>query len=448
MDYNNAYSQAVEEYCLRTKRSQEAYQKAKQVMPGGDTRTTSYYKPYTISVEKAAGSKLIDLDGNEYLDFLCNYTSIIHGYVHPLIEKRVQAAMALGTAVPASIPEQAQLAQIICERVPSIELVRFCNSGTEATMFAIRAARAFKGRDGIIKMEGGYHGSTDLVEFSVKPSITPGLKRSQIEPTPDSAGVPMNVGRDIFIAPFNDLGAIEAILKNKAKEIAAIIVEPMMGAAGIIPAQPGYLAGLRRLADEYDVLLIFDEVQSFRLAVGGAQERYNVIPDITALGKIIGGGFPVGAFGGRAEIMEPFDPSNPKKIGHGGTFNGNRITMAAGVASMELLDKEAINHLEKLAQRLENQLKSAIALYSIPASITRAGSLLNLHFTTEPPLNYAATHSPNKKLLPLYHLEMLNRGIFSAPRGAFVLSTVMTEEEIDTAAKAFRDVMQKIAQFV
>lgn len=261
-------------------------------------------------------------------------------------------------------------------------------------------------------------------------------------------GVPARVACDVYSVPFNDGEAMERLLIQRAKEIAAVIVEPVMGSAGAIPPLPGYLEGLRELANRYDVLLIFDEVQTLRLSTGGAQSKYQVTPDLTALAKIIGGGFPVGAFGGRADIMSLFDPAQSTSLSHGGTFNGNRVTMAAGIASMELLDEHAIHRLETLAERLESGMRETIERLAVPASITRAGSLLHVHFTEQPPINYSSTLHSRNDLATLLHIELINRGIFTAPRGMWNLSTVMTDSHIEQAVQAFTDSMCVIAKCV
>ncbi|MGG1664660.1 aspartate aminotransferase family protein [Brevibacillus sp. NRS-1366] len=436
MDQQYAFAIAEREYLLRTKKSREMYKAAQRVMPGGDTRTTVFFSPYPITVNSGGGPELQDIDGNRYLDFLNNYTSTIHGHAHPKILQKVNHALTFGTSYASVIEEQITLAEILSERVPGIQRVRFCNSGSEATMFAIRAARAFTNRAGLIKMDGGYHGTHETVQSEF----------SSAQQAPVSMGIPVHVTQDVYVVPFNDLEAVERLLIQRANEIAAILVEPVMGAAGVIPPQPGYLTGLRELANKYDVILIFDEVQTLRLSTGGAQSKYQVTPDLTALGKIIGGGFPVGAYGGRADIMSLFDPAQSKPLSHGGTFNGNRITMVAGIASMELLDEQAITHLDKLGQRLESRMLETIERFAVPASITRAGSLLNVHFTVTPPIDYSSTHSSCKDLAKLLHLELLNRGIYTAPRGMWNLSTVMTEIHIDQAVEAFSDSMQLIAK--
>lgn len=449
MNLKTTYSEAKQRYLNRTKNSEKQHKVAQQFMPGGVTRFTTFHHPYPVTIIRAEGPVLYDADNNRYLDFINNYGSLIHGHAHPTIVRRVQSSVESASAVSASIPEQIELAQILCERVASIDQIRFCNSGLEATMFAIRAARAFTGRTSFIKMEGGYHGLHDAVEFSIHPPVSPGELKTVWEPIPTSAGISQNVSRDVYIAPFNNVKAIENILLEKAHEIAGIIVEPVMGVAGIIPPLPGYLAELRRLADQYNVLLIFDEVQTLRLDVGGAQSLYDVKADLTAMAKIIGGGFPVGAFGGRADIMSLFDPNRKGHVSHGGTFSGNNITMTAGIASMQMLDKGAIDRLEVLSSRLENGMKNAIEKFAIPASITRVGSMMNVHFTEQPPIDYATAHmSSSKEITNLVHIELMNHGIFASPRGTWYLSTAMTDLHIAETVKGFTEVMQKVSHVV
>lgn len=448
MDIMQIYSSAEQTYRLRTRKSEQAYEIAQQYFPGGVTRNTNYYAPYPITVVHSEGAVLHDADGNQYLDYINNYGSIIHGHAHPEIVKRVQSALQSGSAVAASIPEQIELARIICERVPSIEKLRYCMSGLEATMFAIKTARAFMGRAGIIKMEGGFHGYHDIVEHSVKPPVSSEVSNPFWKPIPNSLGLSKRIAEEVYVAPFNNADAVEAILKENADNIAAIIVEPVLGASGTIPPLPGYLAELRRLADRYNVLLIFDEVLTLRMDYGGAQGYYNVVPDLTTTAKIIGGGFPIAAFGGRADVMSIVDPGRSEHVIHSGTFSGNNVSVVAGIASMQLLNREAISRLEALSQRLVDGINQAIERFAIPASICRATSMLTLHFTAQPPVDYASASASRKDLLKVVHLEMMNNGIFMSPRGAMYLSTAMTEAHIDQTVQAFTSVMEKIAKFV
>ncbi len=443
--YQQAYEAAVQKYMQKTPKSKENFNRAKQVLAGGETRTVAYYHPYPLTIETANGSRLTDSDGNIYIDFLNNYTSMIHGHSHPTITKAIADVLEKGTCIPAILPEQVELAEILCQRLPSVDRIRFCNSGTEATMFAVRTARAFNGKDAIIKMEGGYHGTTDWAEYSMVNSDP--VNRNPLKPIPESKGISHNAGKDLYIVPFNDLDAVEQTLAAHADEISAIIVEPVLGSLGIICPKPGYLQGLRILADKYDVLLIFDEVQTFRLSLGGAQELYGVTPDITAIAKIFGGGLPIGAFGGREDIMAVYDKTLAESISHTGTFNGNRPAMAGGIAAMKLLDQAAIDKLERLGSRLEMGLKKTIDDYQVPFSINRAGSLLQIHMVPKSPHNWLTVVAgfPLLPICVLLHLELLNRGVFIATRGTIALSTVMNEEDIDFAIQAFTESVASIA---
>lgn len=445
---DDIYKKAVETYKVKTKLSAKAYEKASQYMAAGETRSVSYFAPYPITMDYGKGSKIYDIDGNVYIDFVNNYTSLLHGHAHPVITKAMIEAAGKGVCSPVAFSEQILLAKLLCERVPGVERIRFCNSGTEATMFAVRAARAYTRKDGIVKMLGGYHGTTDMFEYSVSPDKSKITSHSMYHPIPDSLGISENAGKDMYIVPFNDLPAAEAMLKSNHEKIAAVIVEPFLGAGGVIPAKEGYLQGLRELTEKYGVLLIFDEVQALRLSTGGAQKKYQVIPDLSAFGKIIGGGLAVGAFGGKEEIMDVF---NRKKEGHltqSGTFNGNRVTMAAGLAALSLYDEEAVIKLENMSEYMEGTFEKVIQETEVSACVTRAGSILNIHFQKEKPYDYLSKTDVDKKIMDLYFLELLNRGIFHATRGMWVLSTVTTKEDIDKAGTALREVLTIVKPYL
>lgn len=447
MRYEEALRQERDLYMKRTPKSKAAFEKAKRCLAGGECRSIACFDPYPFTVDYGEGCRIHDLDGNVYLDFLNNYTSLIHGHAHPALTKAISEAAAKGTACPAGIPEQVELAEILCGRMEHVDLVRFCNSGTEATMFAVRAARAYKKRDGVIKMLGGYHGTHDVVEFSVSPKITSGVDLKR--PIANEPGVPSASGEDVYIARYNSLEDVEDILRAHADRIACILVEPFLGTTGMIPAKPGYLQGLRRLADQYGVLLVIDEVQGLRLSTGGAQKKFGVRADLCSFGKIIGGGLAVGGFGGRGDIMSLYDHyGNDFPLKQSGTFNGNRPTMAGGVAAMKLLDEAAIQCLETLGARLEEGMERAIAERALNMSVTREGSLLNIHFVKEPPYDYETAYADHNPAAPLWYLAMLNSGVFPAPRGLFVLSTVMTEAEVDKASEAFAHSLDVIAPYI
>jgi glutamate-1-semialdehyde 2,1-aminomutase len=354
----------------------------------------------------------------------------------------IDAQVSCGTVFGAPARVQIKLAEMICERVPGIEHVRFNNSGTEATMMAMRAARAFTGRDIIIKMDGGYHGHHDFAAINVKPDFA-----AKDLPTVSATwpGIPACVLSGMLVAPFNNLAAVERLLQLYGDQVAAIITEPMLGAGGGIAPQPGFLAGLRDLADKYGALLIFDEIITFRLSLGGYQRLAGVIPDLTTLGKIIGGGFPIGAFGGRKEIMAPFDPTHPRNIYHGGTFCGHPVAMAAGAATLEHFGQPEIERINALGERLCTGITEAFRAADLRGRGRGAGSIVQVQWTEE-----EATASAPALLamgragdLPrLLHLELLNRGIFLAPRGLFCISTAMGEAEVDRAISTVAEVLQ------
>jgi glutamate-1-semialdehyde 2,1-aminomutase len=434
-------------YAERTKGSKALDEKAKHRLPGGDTRTATYFFPYPPYMAEGRGCRLVDCDGNVYVDFLNNYTSLIHGHAHPRIVAAAKDQLEKGTVLGAPGEIQIRHAEHLCGRVPSIETVRYCNSGTEATLFAIRAARAHTRKDAIIKMDGGYHGSHDCVDVNV----TPDISGAEFPAAHLERGVPQSVLGDVFIVPFNDLAAAEKTLSAHKDRLAALIVEPVLGAGGGIPPEPGYLQGLRELTRKYSVPLIFDEIISFRMHAGGMQAREGVTPDLTALGKIIGGGFPVGAFGGRHEIMDRFSPFHAENIAHSGTFNGNNITMAAGLEAMELYDQTEADRLNILGDRMRSGFNKAMELTGIHGQVLGLGSVVVVVW--RPGKNTTARHSVESVVsggaLPAFlHLEMLNRGIYFAGRGMFALSTPMTEREVDQAVEAFRRALEKLKPVV
>ena len=428
-------------YLERTKKSKDYYQKAKEYLPGGETRESVSYKPYTTCMDHGRGCRVWDLDGNEYMDFLGNFTSLVHGHCDPDIMEAVRSQIEKGCVLGSTSALQAEHAEMLFDRTPSLEMVRYGNSGTEATQWAIRAARAVTGKDRILKFEGCYHGTHDDAKVSVIPDLSPG---DLPEPRLEGLGIPWSTLQDVAVAPFNDLDAAEKVLKKHEGEIAAIITEPFLASLGVIPPRPGYLKGLRELANKHDVLLILDEVQSFRMSTGGYQEYENVMPDLTALGKLIGGGFPVGAFGGSRGLMDRFDyePSNPKAINHSGTFNGNEVTMAAGIASIRKLDQPAIDRINSLGERLREGCNAALQSLGLKIQVVGVGSLSNIIYTDREVWNahdFAMSYIGAMELQKWVHLELMNRGIYSAKRGEFIISTPMSEREVDTCIQEFKE---------
>jgi len=414
-------------YRKRTPKSLEAFQTAKRYLPGGDTRTAIFFQPYPIWIEKAQGCQITDVDGNEYLDFHNCYTTLVLGHANPRMMEAVRAQLLKGTAHGALMPIVIRWAELICQRVESVEKIRFSNSGTEAVMMAIRVARGFTGKDKIIKMEGGYSGSYDPVVY---PS--------------DATGLPKSVLAESITIPYNNNEAAErAIVENK-DHLAAVIVEGMMGSAGQIPPKDAYLSFLREVTAANNVLLILDEVQCFRIDYGGMQRIFGIKPDLTVFGKLIGGGFPVGATGGREDIMNLFSPK-VQKVKHSGTLNANPITATAGVATLEQLTAEEISRINGLGESLARGIREVFAKLNIKGQITGRGSLQNLHFC--PVLvedGKTAKAVANQDILPLLHLALLERGIFMASRGLFAISTPMTGKEIDLAIKAVEDALSEL----
>jgi glutamate-1-semialdehyde 2,1-aminomutase len=399
-------------------------------MPGGTTRTTTYFEPYPLYIERGEGCRVWDPDGTERIDMLGNYTAMILGHAHPKVVEAIRQQAARGTGFAAANPVEVKLATLLCERVPSLDSVRFCNSGTEATMFAMRLARAFTGRPKIARIEGGYHGTHDYAEVSTHPAVSEAGPPEAPLALPDSIGTPRWVLEQTVVLPFNNPDAAEAIIRREGKELAAVILEPIIGAGGVIAATKEFLERLRGVTRELGILLIFDEVISFRVAPGGAQQLYGVTPDLTTLGKIIGGGLPVAAFGGRADVMELLDPRRQPNIAQGGTYNGHPLGMAAGLATMTELTPDVYEELNRKGDRVSEQLSEVFASHGVPVQVNGVGSLLALHFTDRPVVDYRTMAASDKKKTRDFFLALVNHGVLMAPRAMGALSTPMAEQDI------------------
>lgn len=422
--YENAYRK-------RTAKSREALERARKYMPGGETRATTFFWPYPIWIEKADGYSITDVDGNGYIDFHNCYTALVLGHANPKVMAAVRKQLLKGTVHGALMPIVIRWAELICQRVESIEKVRFSNSGTEAVMMAIRAAREFTGKDKIVKIEWGYSGTYDLVVY---PSAAPGL--------------PKSVLADSITVPYNDKEAAERVIVQNKDQLAAMIVEGMMGSAGQIPPKDDYLNFLREVTAANDVLLILDEVQCFRIDYGGAQRIFGIKPDLTVLGKLIGGGFPVGATGGREDIMNLFSPE-VQRISHSGTLNANPVTATAGVATLEQLTADEIARINGLGESLAEGIREVLTKLNIKGQVTGQGSLQNLHFSQIPVIDgKTAKKVANQDILHLLHLALMERGIFVPARNLFVISTPMTEKEIDMAIKAVDDALNELRPYI
>lgn len=399
-------------------------------MPGGTTRTTTYFDPYPLYIDRGAGCRVWDVDGTERIDMLGNYTAMILGHAHPKIVEAIGKQAARGTGFAAANPVEVQLATLLCERVPSLDAVRFCNSGTEATMFAMRLARAFTGRPKIARIEGGYHGTHDYAEVSTHPAVADAGPSEAPIARADSIGTPDWVLGQTVVLPFNNPDASEAIIRQEGSRLAAVILEPIIGAGGVIAATVDYLERLRSVTRELGILLIFDEVISFRVAPGGSQQLYGVTPDLTTLGKIIGGGLPVAAFGGRADVMELLDPRREHNLAQGGTYNGNPLGMAAGLAAMTELTPDVYVELNRKGARVSEQLSEVFAAHSVQAQVNGVGSLFAIHFAGEPVVDYRTKAASNPRITRDFFLGLVNHGVLLAPRAMGALSTPMDELDI------------------
>ncbi|MGO4951907.1 glutamate-1-semialdehyde 2,1-aminomutase [Paenibacillus sp. DRB1-1] len=417
----------------KDKNSKVAFDEAKQYIPGGVNSPVRAFKSVGITpvyIDHGEGSRVYDIDGQSYLDYVCSWGPLIMGHAHPEVVKALQAAVVKGTSFGAPTLAETEMAKLVCERVPSMDIVRMVNSGTEATMSAIRLARGFTSRSKILKFEGSYHGHADSLLIKAGSGVaTLGL--------PDSPGVPEVVATHTITVPYNDLASVKLAFEKFGEEIAAIIVEPVAGNMGVVPPQPGFLEGLREVTQQYGSLLIFDEVMTgFRVGLHSAQGRFGVTPDLTCLGKVIGGGLPVGAYGGRRDILEQIAPSGP--IYQAGTLSGNPLAMAAGYSTLKLLTPEVYDRLEERAARLQAGFERNASELGIPVTINRVGSMVCPFFTEEKVINFDTAKTSNQDHFRRYFTEMVNEGVSVAPsqfEGMFV-SGVHTVEDIDATIEA------------
>jgi glutamate-1-semialdehyde 2,1-aminomutase len=438
-------SREEEVYRLRTPASRRFFREARRYLPGGDSRSTLFYRPYPAVMDRGEGCWLYDIDGNRLLDFTGNHSSLVHGYGHPAIVKAVQEQLRKGTCFPGSTEPQLRLAKLLCQRIPSVERVRFTSSGTEASMNAIRAARAFTGRARIAKVEGGYHGTMDEVMVSVHPTASEAGERFQPRATPSASGLAAAATAGVVVLPFNEIDAARSILETESEQLAAVLVEPVLGSAGMIPADQDYLEMLRETTRRLGIVLIFDEVVSLRVAAGGAQEYFGVSPDLTCLGKLIGGGFPLGAFGGRTDIMALFDPTQGHPpIPHPGSYNANPIGMVAGAVTLELLTPTAIETLNAGGAVVRRELAAAFAEAGMPAQITGLGSLFAIHLTGQPVKSYRDTLGSDTDLRHQIFLGLFNEGVQIDPRGVGNVSTAIGPDELERFGAAVRSVLRRL----
>ena len=426
-------------------RSKTLFDAAQQVIPGGVNSPARAYGPVggdPLFIVKGEGARIVDADGRSYIDFVGSWGPLILGHAHPEIVAAVNAAAAGGTSFGAPTEIEVKMAQLVSEMVPSVEMVRMVNSGTEATMSAIRLARGHTGRNKIVKFEGCWHGHADSFLIQAGSSaLTMGA--------PSSPGVTPGTAVDSITVPFNDLEAVEKAVVENRDEIAAVIVEPVAGNMGVIPPELGFLQGLRDVTTEMGIVLIFDEViTGFRVSQGGAQELYGVTPDLTTLGKIIGGGLPVGAFGGRREIMSDISPLG-KMVSQAGTLSGNPLAMTAGYETLRRLQEPGVYEaLEAKAQALETGILENLKALGLKYQTNRVGSIMTLFFTEAPVASFDAANACDQDLFARYFREMLNRGVYLAPsqfEAAFV-SLAHSNADIDETIKANYEALKACIQ--
>jgi len=422
-------------------RSKELYAKACNLLPGGVNSPVRAFQAVggtPLFIARGEGAYLVDVDGNRLIDYVCSWGPLILGHAHQEVVEIASQVLRLGSSFGAPSPWEVDLAQLIVDALPSVEMVRMVNSGTEAVMSAVRLARAYTERDLVVKFAGGYHGHSDgLIVQGGSGIATLGITTRP--------GIPQAIAETTLTLPYNDLEAVEQVFQDHGERIAAVIVEPIAGNMGVVPPRPGFLEGLRKLTREAGALLIFDEViTGFRVRYGGAQALYGVLPDLTCLGKIIGGGFPVGAFGGPREIMRLVAPLGP--VYQAGTLSGNPVAMACGVTTLRILrDRNPYDRLEELGARLAEGLQEAAEEAGVPVTVNRVGSMLTLFFTEGPVENFDDANRSDRQRFSRFFWAMLERGVYIPPSQfeAWFVSLAHTEEEIDRTVDAAREALRQ-----
>jgi glutamate-1-semialdehyde 2,1-aminomutase len=443
----HAFGVEEERYRRRTPASERCYLEARRYLPGGDSRSPLFYPPYPAVMQRGEGCRLFDLDGNELLDFTGNHSALAVGYGHPHILAAVRRQLELGTCFPGPTEPQVQLARMLTERIGSVELVRFTSSGTEAAANVIRASRAFTGRPRVAKVEGGYHGTSDDGLVSTHPAAEEAGDRSRPRSQASSLGLAPGTLENVVVIPFNDGAAAAQVIEAESRRLAAVLVEPVLGSAGMIPAERSYLEMLREVTRRLGILLVFDEVVSFRVAYGGAEEHFGVVPDLTILGKLIGGGFPLGAFGGRRDVMSLYDPSGGRpRLPHPGSLNANPVSLAAGIATLELLTRDAVEGINRRGESLRSRIREAFAEARIAVEITGLGSLFGIHLAPHPVRDFRDTLDEDAGLRHRIFLGLFNEGVLIDPRGVGTISTALGEAELDRFIEGLRAVLARVGE--
>jgi len=441
------------EYRKRTPTSQELWQKATKLIPGGITANVKHYNPYPIFIEKAKGSKIYDADNNQYIDYCLCYGPLILGHGHPAVVQAIKEQLDQGGTTVYGTPNEIEtkMAKKIKQHVPCAKMVRFTNSGLEATLHALRTARAYTKKQKIAKFEGHYHGAYDAVTISITPPLNQAGPDHTPIPVPNSAGLPQHVLENTVVLPFNDLPNTEKLIRKHRNELAAIIVEPV--ARGFLAPDTEFLKGLRTLTEENQIVLIFDEVMTgFRLGLGGAQQQFKVTPDMVALGKIVGGGLPAGVFAGKPELMALTSPLESKypydHLFHSGTFNGCPTVLAAGLATIKVLERQGVyDHIDWIAKEVKECMNDVFEDFKIAAQAIGVGSMFQCLFTSQKTIrNYRDAAKADAQKRVNFDLELINNGVYVRPHKPFYTSLVHTKDDLNKTFEAIKEATKTIAK--
>lgn len=427
----------LKQYLERTPKSREAFERAKLILPGGSTREVIFHRPYPIYLDRSRGCHVWDLDGHMILDFVNNFLSLILGHAYPKIVEVICAQARNGTAYSSPTENEAKLGEAIRARMPSVQRIRFTNSGSEATILTLLATRGFTGRQKIAKFEGAHHGTNETTMVSTHPSLKEAGDPEAPTPVPDGPHISDHVLKNTIVLPFNNTEATERLVKLNRKELSAVIMEPILGGAGVIPAKPEFVSSLREVTEKYDIPLIFDEViTGFRVTKGGAQEYYGVTPDLTAMGKNLGGGLPIGAFGGREDIMAQFDPTRLPRIFHSGSLNANPLSTCAALTMLDDLTPSLYEQLAVLSRDAAHGLRLIFGQAGIDAQVTQVESLFGVHFTKEDIIDYRSVAKEDISRKYNFFLSLLLHDAMLSPRCVGCISSPMNSREIKVLLEA------------